>query len=199
LVSFVGKQFLQPKRDRVSGYAGASPVDQWRAYYIDATNEHPNVLSGLDKPQRIAQHRSQLSVAVEELTQLARDRNELAMNFWDQCNEVFAQGLEGRPITVKLVIELYNYGLLIRNGMDWLSVDSKDAIYTRTARYSSMAERELLPLRSVLGKAVAEQAFNQLQALMALDEQRLNWVLRSQPLLDTLNDVLAKMADDSTT
>ncbi|KIG07472.1 hypothetical protein BurMR1_3564, partial [Burkholderia sp. MR1] len=44
LVSFVGKQFLQPKRDRVSGYAGASPLIKGK---IDETWPHAQRLQQL--------------------------------------------------------------------------------------------------------------------------------------------------------
>ncbi|MGA7814529.1 hypothetical protein [Caballeronia sp.] len=173
--------------------SGQILLDQWHVYYVNAVNGAPRVLADDDAPQRLTQHRVQLGVAIGELTRLATEWNDEASVFkerWDNfCNFV----RQGCPMTEELVAQLHQHGSLLINGVHWLDADTADVILARTRSYAPLVEDTLLPLIPALGSEVAEQAMGQVQALMALDEQRLRWVLESKPTLQALINALASL------
>jgi hypothetical protein len=171
-------------------FSGRSLLNQWQAQFIDTTDAAPRVLSDVDAPQRLAQHRVLLGKQIDQLTRLAIARNNQAQAFqkhWDSFVKLFDQG---HLITVDLLTNMHRHGQILINGMAWLETESADAIISRIADYQSLVRDTLPPRLPKLGDEAGLQAFDQIEGLMALDEQRLKWVVESRPMLVAQTDFL---------
>jgi len=173
--------------------SGQSLLDRWYAQFIEMPEAVPVVLSEADAPQRLVRRRLLLGKQIQQLTNLAAKRNFQAHAFqecWNQFVEYFNQG---HHVTEDLLTQMHQVGKGIMHGMAWLETESADDITSRVTRYLSLAKETVPDQLSKLGHEAGLQAFDQIEALMALDQQRLKWVLESLPLLEAQTNGLESL------
>lgn len=177
-------------------FSGQSLLNQWHAHFINTTDEVPKVLADVDIPLRLARHRVLLGKQVDQLTKVATERNDQAQAFqkhWDSFVKMLDQG---HLPAVDLLTLMHRRGELLINGMAWLETDSADTIISRLSDYQSLASDTLPPRLPKLGNEAGAQAFDQILALAALDEQRMKWVSESRPILVAQTDGLASLLEE---
>jgi hypothetical protein len=166
--------------------SAAELVERWHALYVDAAGATPQVLADDDAPQRLVRHRRLLESQIEQLTQLAKTANEQAGVLVRQFSQLADLHRKGGQIPAEVLPMISEAAASVVDSMDWLADESVADIQTRCDRYEALVLEDLMPRAPELGADVAQQAMDQIKALLALDHQHMEWVGGHKPVLLTL-------------
>jgi hypothetical protein len=161
-------------------------IQQWHALYVDKVAAKPQVLADGDAPQRLARHRRLLGIQIEQLTQSIKTANEQAersVQQFSQIADLYHKGWEIPPDVLPMISKAM---ASVVSSMDFLADESVQDIQTRCDRYPALVVDHVMPHATVLGTDVAQQAMNQIKALLELDCQHMKWTGVYKPALLTL-------------